>query len=971
MKKIIWKTMWIWVMVFCITKATCFMQTVFAAESAAFVSDDAHTEGETIRIACVGDSLTFGYVSGNPQTKSYPVRLQEMLGDGYTVMNFGRNSATLLTGTDLAYEDQQEYQNSLASDPDIVIIMLGTNDSKAKYWEEGGREKFAEDARKLVSTYQNLPSKPEVIFASSPACLYALKTDIRGNIIEDEIVPMQRKLAKENGWKFIDMFARTSEKDFLYHSDGVHFLDAGYFYEAECMYEAVTGEAFLPEALPLADIRGLTQQHGNEALYAADNDYTTIWHSAWEPAAPRQDHVLILELRERSLVEGIRYLPRQDKATNGIITEYEIQISNDGGKSYTKAAEGTWNADASWKQAQFEKPAAATHLKILAKAGAGGHSSAAEIRVDGSAYTPQSPAEARECLQADYEAYERNYTDETLYEASAWKLFRENMQAVQKRMEQEDLSLAEAAVLSQNLREAVLSLLKKETEVLDIKKAMQRKFYIEEDGTILPYRMYLPEGYSPEKKYPLVLFLHGAGERGSTNTAQLTNSNKDFFERMLGSERNDYPAIIVAPQCPNNEQWVDTPWADGCYRMQEVAKSNEMKAVEGLLASLMETYSINQNRLYAVGFSMGAFGVWDLMMRNPNLLAAAVPIAGAGDPAQAENIKDVSIWCFHGADDPTVPCETSTPVMAAALQEAGSNRIRYTEYPAGTYEDGHLIASGVYAEDELLPWLFEQRIEMDTAELSNAISQAEQKNPADYTAESYRQFSEALMNAKEVLSDDSAQQEQIDDALQKLNGAAGRLEKRPKEPLKPKPMEVPQIFGTIRKAANIFVSWNAVSHASGYEVSYSISGTYKTAAVAGGAVTSCVIEGTDGNSVYTFRIRAYQDVNGQRYYTDYSKWNATSVSIPKPKLSSLKKAGKHIRVKWKKVSGATGYQIMRKIGKKGKFKTIATIKKGKTIKYTDKKVKKGKKYYYKICAVVTSGTNTSVGPYSAVKNVKR
>ena len=101
--------------------------------------------------------------------------------------------------------------------------------------------------------------------------------------------------------------------------------------------------------------------------------------------------------------------------------------------------------------------------------------------------------------------------------------------------------------------------------------------------------------------------------------------------------------------------------------------------------------------------------------------------------------------------------------MAAALQEAGSNRIRYTEYPAGTYEDGHLIASGVYAEDELLPWLFEQRIEKDTAELSNAISQAEQKNPADYTAESYRQFSEALMNAKEVLSDDSAQQEQIDD----------------------------------------------------------------------------------------------------------------------------------------------------------------------------------------------------------------
>ena len=73
---------------------------------------------------------------------------------------------------------------------------------------------------------------------------------------------------------------------------------------------------------------------------------------------------------------------------------------------------------------------------------------------------------------------------------------------------------------------------------------------------------------------------------------------------------------------------------------------------------------------------MGAFGVWDLIMRNPDLISAAVPISGAGDPQQAERIKDVPIWCFHGADDPTVPCETSTPVMADALKAAGSENIR-------------------------------------------------------------------------------------------------------------------------------------------------------------------------------------------------------------------------------------------------------------------------------------------------------
>jgi len=241
MKKNFWKAIGVWIIVICMTVNMFSVPQWAAAEEPA----------DPIRVSCVGDSLTFGYLSSNQQTKSYPSRLQELLGDGYVVSNFGRNSATLLTGTDLAYEDQQVYRDSLTSDPDIVIIMLGTNDSKAKYWDAGGRERFAEDAKELVTTYKNLPSRPEVIFATSPACLYADKNGIRGNVIEDEIVPMQRQLISENGWKSIDMFALTSGRDGIYHSDGVHFLDCGYYYEAECMYEAVTGEKYLPKALPL------------------------------------------------------------------------------------------------------------------------------------------------------------------------------------------------------------------------------------------------------------------------------------------------------------------------------------------------------------------------------------------------------------------------------------------------------------------------------------------------------------------------------------------------------------------------------------------------------------------------------------------------------------------------------------------------------------------------------------------------
>lgn len=964
MKEKLKKQVLAWLIIFCIGGTALPIQHISAGE--------AEVHSVPIKVACVGDSLTFGYLSSNQRTKSYPARLQELLGDGYIVENFGRNSATLLTGTDRAYEDQQPYRDSLVSDPDIVIIMLGTNDSKAKYWDQGGRERFKADAKKLVSTYQNLSSGPEVIFATSPACLYASVGDIRGNIIEDEIVPMQRELAEENNWKMIDMFDLTSDKDTLYHNDGIHFSDAGYYYEAECMYSAVTGEAFLPEPLPAADISGLTAHPGNEPQNAVDDDYTTFWHSEWDPASSREDHVLVLELKERSLAEEFYYLPRQTGA-NGIITQYEIQISNDGGSQYTKAAEGTWAADTSWKKVQFSDPAAATHIKLIVKnaTGSGGsHASAAEIRAVGKAYTAGSLLEARTDLQADYRSCQQRYHDETLYEEESWKVFSENMQLVQNRMNQDDLTLEEASRIGKQLRESALALQKKEAEPLDAAKVMDRKFFKAEDGTILPYRIYLPEGYTAEKKYPLVLFLHGAGERGSTNTAQLTNSNKDFFDRMLGSERKNYPAIIVAPQCLANEQWVDAPWANGCYQMDAVAKSNEMQAVEELLAELQAEYSVNQNRLYAVGFSMGAFGVWDLIMRNPELISAAIPISGAGDPLQAEKIKNVPIWCFHGADDPTVPCETSTPVMADALKEAGSENIRYTEYPAGTFDNGHLIASGVYAEEEFLSWMFGQKKKMEDKDLSDAILSAEKKDPGQYTKESYEEFLKALQEAKALLADDSAQQEDLDEALARLKEAEEGLKEKPKEVVeKPVSLTAPSLRSVSRQAKSITVSWSPVPNASGYEVSYGMEGAYKIVMAAGQSTASYRLEGANDKAVYQFRIRAYRDADGKRYYSAYSPWNTQSVDIPKPKSVSAKKSGKTIRIKWKKISGATGYKILRRTGKKGKFKTVGTVKKGKKVTFTDKKVKAGTKYYYKVQALSKSGSNTCMGPFSAVKSV--
>jgi len=193
-----------------------------------------------IRIACVGDSITYGYLSSNPATKSYPAQLQAMLGDGYTVKNFGVNSATMMDGTNKPYTLQSQYTESLSFNPDIVIIMLGTNDSKPAYWNP---EKFKSGALSLVESYKNLPSSPKVYLATSAKCYKDEPNGITGAVIDNEIVPIQHEVAKLSGSVLIDINLLTADRSYLYHSDGIHLSDEGYLYIAQCMYNALMYEA--------------------------------------------------------------------------------------------------------------------------------------------------------------------------------------------------------------------------------------------------------------------------------------------------------------------------------------------------------------------------------------------------------------------------------------------------------------------------------------------------------------------------------------------------------------------------------------------------------------------------------------------------------------------------------------------------------------------------------------------------------
>jgi predicted peptidase len=249
--------------------------------------------------------------------------------------------------------------------------------------------------------------------------------------------------------------------------------------------------------------------------------------------------------------------------------------------------------------------------------------------------------------------------------------------------------------------------------------------FLDVSGLSLPYRLYVPENYDPTQKYPLVLFLHGGGERGTDNTTPLLS--EPFAQTFFSSEvQATHPSFFLVPQCPleiiggdpRGEYWVNnfennldgTPHAGfawDSYRVADYPISQSLSSVMNLLPTLQSEFSIDSNRLYATGWSMGGDGTWDLLMRNPGVFAAGVPIAGIGDPTQTANLTKTPLWVFQGAQD-TAALPSGSQQMVSAIQAAGGN-IQYTEYADGTHyigaEDGR-----VYQEAGFMDWLFSQSL---------------------------------------------------------------------------------------------------------------------------------------------------------------------------------------------------------------------------------------------------------------------
>ncbi len=246
----------------------------------------------------------------------------------------------------------------------------------------------------------------------------------------------------------------------------------------------------------------------------------------------------------------------------------------------------------------------------------------------------------------------------------------------------------------------------------DVVWRYEARIHLDERGNEMPYRLFIPDEYDPAFRYPLVLYLHGSGNRGGDNVYQITDDcGPDMLTRPNVQTR--YPSFVVAPQAPPGGQW-------GFY----LGNTSPVALAVSIVRDLQREFSIDAERIYVTGYSMGGLGSFYLIDKYPELFAAALPLAGGGSPAIARRIRQVPLWAFHGERDYFVPVSGKvrdglevygTQDMIAALRAVGGT-------PRFTLMEGygHLIPCWVYSRRDVIDWLFAQRRAPSAAPMDQA-----------------------------------------------------------------------------------------------------------------------------------------------------------------------------------------------------------------------------------------------------------
>jgi predicted peptidase len=203
------------------------------------------------------------------------------------------------------------------------------------------------------------------------------------------------------------------------------------------------------------------------------------------------------------------------------------------------------------------------------------------------------------------------------------------------------------------------------------------------DGGTIDFLLYLPPDFDPAKKSPMIFFLHGRGESNGPLSLVAKWGPPKFAAR-----GDELTYVLVSPQCPRDDSW---------------SKPTQQLRLIELLDHIVKNYSIDEDHICLTGLSMGGYGSWRLAADHPGRFSAVVPVCGGGDPADAEKLKELPIWVFHGDQDTAVPFQRSVE-MVAAIKNAGGTKIRFTSLE----HIGHNCWSATYATPELYDWIGKQ-----------------------------------------------------------------------------------------------------------------------------------------------------------------------------------------------------------------------------------------------------------------------
>ncbi len=303
------------------------------ASTIAFVLSSCLTvrAAEPIRVACVGDSITFGWGIDNREVNSYPAQLQALLGSGYQVGNFGHSGATLARNTDRPYWSQPEFSRAREFKPNIVVIKLGTNDAHPARWDKI-KDEFVPTFKQLIAAFRELNEHPRVY-----VCLPVPSFEGRKLNIETGVIPLVRQACREADAPIIDLFNPLVDRAAMF-PDKLHPDAAGSGLMAAIVHHAISDSAARKKnwRVKSAD----SEQPGEgPASHALDGNADTYWHTAYGDSTPKHPHQLVVDFGAVHRVFGVSLLPRKI-GVNGRIREYELLASKDASGEGASVAKG-------------------------------------------------------------------------------------------------------------------------------------------------------------------------------------------------------------------------------------------------------------------------------------------------------------------------------------------------------------------------------------------------------------------------------------------------------------------------------------------------------------------------------------------------------------------------------------------------------------------------------------------------------